>query len=379
MHLFFLGVTKTILDQVKRVRGGTTKHEILWYDAFRSTVLQSQKDIGKLSLEWCNLMPFSGEDQKEFGTSGWHSTHSAAFSRVMLYQFSCLPSTSSLTSPQRNKDLIEIFVKLIVLWFCVLSNAFVTKRDGISSTRVDHLIRLFLSACNNWSKKNSEDPNNTFYSSTSNFFSLLNTKESLDTFGSMNHLWEGGDEAFIQSIKKQIFVVKHNKSYLKLLLDKIVQSSVSDIMKKKYVTTERKTYARLSKFKVYSGDNTPSSILEQKDYISCLIDENDNIFVCYEKKRAEGILLFQISFDDNNGESIMNLWYSKISVGGLATKHVADRKLLVEQCMDACLLMKMKANAGSADGSRYAVICRSWRVRLEDGRLDAMMPHEEYL
>ena len=75
----------------------------------------------------------------------------------------------------------------------------------------------------------------------------------------------------------------------------------------------------------------------------------------------------------------MNLWYSKISVGGLATKHVANRKLLVEQCMDACLLMKMKANAGSADGSRYAVICRSWRVRLEDGRLDAMMPHEEYL
>ena len=110
----------------------------------------------------------------------------------------------------------------------------------------------------------------------------------------MNHLWEGGDEAFIQSIKKQIFVVKHNKSYLKLLLDKIVRSSVSDIMKEKYVTTEQKTYARLSKFKIYSGDNTPSSILEQKDYISCLIDENDNIFVCYEKNVLKGYFFFKL-------------------------------------------------------------------------------------
>eukprot|EP00956_Cyclotella_meneghiniana_P006328 scaffold8290_cov38-Cyclotella_meneghiniana.AAC.10 len=75
---------------------------------------------------------------------------------------------------------------------------------------------------------------------------------------------------------------------------------------------------------------------------SCLIDKDDNIFVCYERKRAEGILLYQISFDDNNGESIMNLWYSKLSVGGLPTKHVADRKLLVELCMDACLLMKRR-------------------------------------
>ena len=379
MHLFFLGVMKTLLSQVKRVRGGTTNHELYWYDAFRSTVLQSQKDIGKLSLEWCNVMPFSGDEEKEFGVSGWHSTHCAAFARIMLYQFSCLNPNSVLTSPERNKKLIKTFVRMLVLWNCVLSNAFVTKRDGISSTRVDHLIRLFLSACKDWSKKNGESAENTFYSSTSNFFSLLNTKESLDNFGSMSHLWEGGDEAFIQTVKSQIFVVKHDRSYLKLLLDKIVRSSVSDIMKKNYVTTIRKTYARLSKLRVYTSDNTPSIILEQKDYISCLIDKDDNIFVCYERKRAEGILLYQINFDDNNGESIMNLWYSKISVGGLPTKHVADRKLLVELCMDACLLMKTKAEAGSADGRRYTVICRSWRVRLKNGKLDAMMPDEEYL
>eukprot|EP00956_Cyclotella_meneghiniana_P012774 scaffold18171_cov42-Cyclotella_meneghiniana.AAC.5 len=75
----------------------------------------------------------------------------------------------------------------------------------------------------------------------------------------------------------------------------------------------------------------------------------------------------------------MNLWCSKISVGGLPTKHVADRKLLVELCMDACLLMKTKAEAGSADGRRYTFICRSGRVRLENGKLDSMMPDEEYL
>ena len=61
-----------------------------------------------------------------------------------------------------------------------------------TSNRVENLVWLFLSACVDFHHaKNSGEEDDPFFVGKSNFFSLLNVKELIDTFGSLHFLWEG--------------------------------------------------------------------------------------------------------------------------------------------------------------------------------------------
>jgi sRNA-binding protein len=61
-----------------------------------------------------------------------------------------LDHSSTISQPALVESAVSAYRRMLVLWFCVASNAFTTYQGSTSATRLDHLIRLFLSACNDF-------------------------------------------------------------------------------------------------------------------------------------------------------------------------------------------------------------------------------------
>jgi hypothetical protein len=381
MHMFFLGVQKSLLVEGKNLKWIDNKITRQWLINLRSTMLESQRELSKLSLDWCRVMAFTSEDKMEFGSGYWQSRNYSSFTRVSLFQFSALdPSTESFKLPYDLRDAVAAYRKMTVLWFCVVANAFAPE-NVVNSNRVENLVRLFLSACVDFHHaKNSGEEDDPFFVGKPNFFSLLNVKELIDTFASLDFLWEGLDEAFIKFFKREISVVRHHPSYLSTLLDKVMTTSVFKHLCEKYKMWSRTEYSNLFQFRVYNKDL--STVLQENEYVTGVIDKNGDLYCCLEEERSGVVKLFRINFDDGEGVWILNLWYAKARIGSLE-RVVDNRAILLDEFHDFFLLLKMKPEICSGESSnnqrRSTVICKSWRVRVENGHLEYPMPNDECL
>ena len=56
-------------------------------------------------------------------------------------------------------------------------------------------------------------------------------------------------------------------------------------------------------------------ILDQEVFVSDLVDESSDLFICFEEMVGNGIKLFPVIFNDNDGRCCLNLWYAKPSLG----------------------------------------------------------------
>ena len=341
--------------------------------------MQIQKKINKLSLEWCLPMPFGGEKDKTLGVGNWQSDHCSAFTRISLYQFSTLDAQSTIIPPEDVRVAVCAYRRMSVIWFCLVSNAFTHK--NINATRVDHLVRLFLSSCKDFHYAAYEDDRPPFYQTKSNYYSLLNCKEIIERYGSLRYLWEGGDEKFIQMIKREISSMRYDVSYLKVLLEKLLSTSVLESLNFNNPLRSKIKYARLRDFNVYRSDittTTPSLFLIDKEYITGLIDEYSKMYLCFERSVGSGISLCPISFDDSVGIWILNMWYARADVGCEACK-VADRHELMGRCKDSFLMLKVKTEVHNDNQcNQWTVICHSWKVRINTGCFELPMPRKEY-
>ena len=141
MHMFFLGVAKSLIKQSNRLKvvGNQRRDVKAWWKSFHSRILSQQKLIKGLSLSWCYPMSFSATDgnadgddnettkkgskQGQFFTTGWMSSHYVDFTRISLFQYSSLDK-KLCEAPAGFEKVIPVFRRLFVLWFCLCANAF---------------------------------------------------------------------------------------------------------------------------------------------------------------------------------------------------------------------------------------------------------------
>jgi hypothetical protein len=80
-------------------------------------------------------------------------------------------------------------------------------------------------------------------------------------------------------------------------------------------------------------------ILDKEVFVSGLVDESGDLFICFEETVGKGIKLFPVIFNDNDGKWCLNLWYAKPSRGH---NHffVSDRAKLKDYCRDNFLMLR---------------------------------------
>ena len=117
MHQCFLGILKGNLKQSQRLKLNYGAEVGRWWALIHATIVERQESFSKLSIDWCNLMPFTGteKDKKVLGTSGWQSSHSHAFARISLVQLAVLDKKSKAKLSNKNKSAIEANERFVVL------------------------------------------------------------------------------------------------------------------------------------------------------------------------------------------------------------------------------------------------------------------------
>ena len=377
MHLFFLGIVKGIIKVSNRMKISQAGKD--WWVSLYNNMQSQLQYIMSLSIDWCPIMDFSAKKDKlyTFGCKGWMSRHCLGFSRISLFQYSFLDEKSELHPPEEYSDAIASFRRLVVVLFCLLANVFAD--TPASARRIDHLVRLFLSACLDFHERGKGSDGEPFFLSCPNYHSLLNCFELINMFGSLRYLWEGLDEKFIKYIKHEISILRRSTSHLKLLLEKVFCTSVFKQFNLDNPLRYVEKYEKRMDFKVYrrvvDRIATPSDVLEMENVITGFIDNQGNFYMCFTEGSKKPIRLYPIFFDDSDGQWMLNLWYAHITLGD-ATIEVPNRKTLAEKSIDYFMMLRHPET--SMLGMR-TVICQSWRVRMDDGQMCLPMPHEEFL
>lgn len=413
MHLFFLGIMKRIIKESNRLKVKDFRSRVVraWYETFVTLMHEQQVKIKNLSVAWCNPMSFSArqtdreevvlelndqDEEEDLGTTtkkkqflatvGWMSSHQMSFARICLFQYSKLDSNMRTKPPQGFDEVIQAFRRLIVVFYCLVANSF-GGEEAVSPLRIDHLVRLFLTYCREYHlvAKNG-DTETPFFETAPNFFSLLNCKAMIKMFGSLRYLWEGEDEQFIKCLKREISALRHNTTSLKNLLQKLLTTMVLRDLNQNNPLRQKSVRSRNTDFKVYrcNDKKEAAKILESNQFMSGLVDQAGDLYVCFCINNR--YVLFPLEFE-REGKWLLNLWYSKVTFRKNSEWELNERSDVVDSAVDYFILVKQ-----SKDGDEEieglgedkikglaAVICKSWKVRMDDGTLQLPMPRKEHL
>jgi hypothetical protein len=135
MHMCFLGVEKSLLDQTKNIllNGRKPLRAKFQKKTYSAPMRARQQVLNAVSIDWCLPMLFSGEANNDIGPANWQSDHYLAFTRISLFQFADLDDMSGLIYPSRLNRVIASFKHMQVVWFCLVSNMFL--RFGLHFNR----------------------------------------------------------------------------------------------------------------------------------------------------------------------------------------------------------------------------------------------------
>jgi hypothetical protein len=99
MHLCFLGIVKSLIDQTKNIilNGRKNNQGDFWKQVIHP-MRRRQNALNKMSIDWCLPMLFSGENQRDVWHASWQSDHFLAFTRISLFQLADLDGFSSFLS-----------------------------------------------------------------------------------------------------------------------------------------------------------------------------------------------------------------------------------------------------------------------------------------
>ncbi len=407
MHMCFLGIEKSLigLTSILANRRDHSQNDA-WHKLFHA-MQRSQETINSVYLVWCLAMKFSDKEKKNIGTANWQSDHYLAFTRVSLYHFACLEEMD--ITHKLDKQMVLAFRSMRVTWFCFISHIFAEEKVPLKTINV--LVRLFLSSCrrlwiigkrnplnqsteecttskksgekrkvdDNKSEKTSKKASDPFYVSKANFLSLLNIAEMIEQSGSLRHCWEGDNESYIQNIKREISTMKHNEHYLKTVLTKMLRTEVLDYLNTDNPFSKAKKYSRTSHVRIYnkgSKHSTVEDVFAQEDIVSGVIDKKGHPLVCFEESRARGIGVHPLIFNDNEGSWKCNLWYSEMSTQINHLKVYKNREELLQDCADFFILLRDKDTTSTL---LRTMVCRSWRVRDDGGKIRLPLPLKNVL
>ena len=208
-------------------------------------------------------------------------------------------------------------------------------------------------------------------------------------FGSLRYLWEGLDEQFIKCLKREIGALRHNTSSLKNLLEKLLTTMVLRDLNRHNPLQKNSARSRNSDFKVYrcKDEEEAVKILESNQFMSGIVDEKGDLYVCFCIDNQYALLPLKF---ESQGKWLLNLWYSKVTFCNEVWKFkeksgvvdiAADYFILLKQSKDEDETIEGLAtvNEDETIEGLATVICKSWKVRMDDGTLRLPMPREEYL
>ena len=232
-----------------------------------------------------------------------------------------------------------------------------------------------------------------FFVTGSNFLSLLNLKSIVDEYGNTRELWEGDCEAYLQYIKDELVSFRHDDHFMVSVLRNLLRTSYLGYLNENNPLGQFKKYDRLMNVRVYSSSTSPSELLQDlgdNALLSGAIVE-DRLYLCLHNRadNGRGISLHPIRFEDNVGYWRYNLWYAKTTPDADQEVIHTTREKLEDVCCDYFILVpaiSQLTGDDSADGNKskvfeqnpkYTVLCRSWKVRDDQGRIRLPTPRKE--
>ena len=388
MHLCALGIEKTLIKNTKHFfRGGILlKSSGETFGEFVSEVQEVHNRINHTSIEWLNTQPFTSKD--DLAISNWLSDSFFSFTRTSLVLFGILAENEDCNAPAEVSFHQDAFQEVRVLWFCLMSHMFAA--EHVSSDTIDDYSRLFLDACvrlNNLTKRKKGKKKKSFFEGTCNFFSILNTKQVIDRHGPIKYLWEGGDggEKFIQKFKGANCpgFFRHNDNFMMTFMQKVMNSYMLDHINKGNPLCERLSYERALNFEVYNKEMAALSPLTQGIVVSGVIVK-ERLYICFHQQvssRNNQVVLKELTFDDEAGQWNYNLFYAPASIEhSKEGVNCENREDVVKQSSDVFALFPMDmSNDVDSEKTCFTLICRSWRIRDDVGKLRLPTPKEKLL
>jgi hypothetical protein len=119
-----------------------------------------------------------------------------------------------------------------------------------------------------------------------------------------------------------------------------------------------------------------AKILESNQFMSGIVDRVGNLYVCFCIKNR--YVLFPLEFE-REGKWLLNLWYSKVTFRKNREWELGVVSDVVDSAVDHFILLKQSRDDDKDIEGLAAVICKSWKVRMDDGTLQLPMPRKEYL
>ena len=388
MHLCALGIEKTLIKNTKSFlnKGFVLKSG---RDQMVTEVQEVHNRIIRTAIEWLNPQPFTSND--DLTTSNWLSDSFFAFTRTSLVLFGVLAENED-----RELDAIgvpehqEAFQEMRVLWFCLMAHMFAD--EFVSSDTIDDYSKLFLDACvrlHNLTKKktNSGRWQKSFFETTVNFFSILNTKQVVDRHSSSRALWEGNysGEKFIQKFKgaNTTGFFRHNNRFMRTFTEKVMNNYMLDHINKDNPMRDRVHYARALNFKVYDDNASP---LTQGIVVSGVI-VNGRMYICFNRHDSSlgknQVVLKELGFNNSAGQWHYNLFYAPAIIEKTKEAVICeDREDVIKRSSDVFALFHLgtiSPNEVDSEKICFTMICRSWKIRDDDGKLRLPTPQEKLL
>jgi hypothetical protein len=177
-------------------------------------------------------------------------------------------------------------------------------------------------------------------------------------------------------VKREIYTMKHNTNYLKKVLTNLLTTDVLNTLNRGNPFSERKEYARTNHVRIYRKGVKYACIRDVfslEDVVSGVIFDNGELFVCFEESREKGIILYSLNFHDQDGDWRCNLWYSDVNPTDKVSQTYASREAMLKECSDYFILLRRRG------AMERTMICRSWRIRDDNGEIRLPLPQKHIL
>ena len=278
--------------------------------AFGNFVHNYHINIKNIQSDLCKLQSFS--NSQEINTAGWRAENYLAFCRVMNYSFGFIYQFIGADFIQEKLS----FEYLHHACLCMISRLMTTQK--VSILELDNHIKVFLSLldlCERVTFINDEA--GMFWFRRSNFLCLLNLPHQIDRFGPLRKYWEGSRERYIQEIKPLMKHTRETTSFLKIQFEKLNKYSLLRNLCKSTQSNGNnlRTYDRFRQCSMYSNLSKvlelirigkPLSVIQESQYI------RDVVYIVISGNNC--VHLHEINFEDSSGQTIYNLWFTKVTV-----------------------------------------------------------------
>ena len=150
MHLLFLGIMKSLLEEAPRLFNRQKKNQREAWRALVKYMKMCFEQLSNVGIDWCHVMKFSGDATDGIGTASWVSKHFVSFVRFSLYYFGYLGELiEPFDLPEEVIRSVKCFQRMILAFVMLIAHTY--NDDFIPSCKIDtkteHLVRLFLSSC----------------------------------------------------------------------------------------------------------------------------------------------------------------------------------------------------------------------------------------